>query len=64
MEDLAFVKDFNESLETNQESLRRQVANAQQERRDIDDLLSKNLPPLQQRLIQLIADLEKALDNH
>jgi len=62
MEDLRFMEDFNKSLETNQESLRRQITHTQQERRDIDDVLRSRLPPLQQRLTQLMSQLESTLE--
>ena len=56
--DVTFLKHLNESLEANRESLRRQLEEAQRERTATRNMIDESLPPLQEKVMLLMLQLE------
>lgn len=57
-EDIAFLKNMNESLASDKEPMRRQIMEAQRQRAETRDMLMKCLPPLEAKLAMLFTQLE------
>jgi BRCA1-associated protein len=58
-EEVSFLKNLNESLETNKEQMKRQVQEAQRERDHARAVIQQALPPLEERLYHLMLQLEE-----
>jgi BRCA1-associated protein len=61
-EDVAFLKDMNESLTANKEPMKREILEAQQSRAATREMIQQCLPPLEERVHQLMLQLEDSLD--
>jgi BRCA1-associated protein len=57
LEDVAFLKNMNESLEANKEPLKRKVEEAQRQRIDARDQIQQSLPPLEEKVTMLMLQL-------
>ena len=57
-EDIAFLKNMNESLASDKEPMRRQIMEAQRQRTETRDMLMKCLPPLEAKMAMLFTQLE------
>jgi BRCA1-associated protein len=57
-DDAAFLKNMNESLEANKSLLKKQVADAQQQRLESKRVFEECLPPLQEKVTLLMLQLE------
>jgi len=58
VEDIAFLKNMNDSLAGDREPMRRQIMEAQRQRTETRDMLMKCLPPLEAKLAMLFTQLE------
>ena len=61
-EDVAFLKNMNESLEANKVPMKRQVAEAQRQRTEARDMVRSCLPPLEEKVTMLMLQLEDAMN--
>ena len=57
-ENVAFLKNMNESLEANKEPMQKEIKTLQQARIDYGDMLTKKLPLLEERVSNLMLELE------
>jgi BRCA1-associated protein len=61
LEDVDFLKNMIESLEANKVQMRRQIQDAQRERAEARNMIHQCLPPLEDRVTQLMLQLEERL---
>lgn len=57
-DEVSFLKNLNESLETNKAQVKHQVQEAQRERSEARDMIQQALPPLEEKVYQLMMQLE------
>jgi BRCA1-associated protein len=57
-DEVSFLKNLNESLETNKEQMKHQVQEAQRERSEARDMIHQALPPLEEKVYHLMMQLE------
>jgi len=62
-DEVSFLKNLNESLETNKEQMKHQVLEAQRERAGAREMLQLALPPLEEKLSQLMLQLVQEADD-
>ncbi len=60
-EDVKFLRNMNESLESNKEPLKRQIMNLQRQRTETSKMLDRCLPSLEKKVASLMLELEKDL---
>ena len=60
VEDVAFLKSMNESLEANKVPLQRKIAEAQRQRRDASEMFQTYLPALEAKVTSLMLQLEES----
>ena len=58
-DEVSFLKNLNESLETNKEQMRRQIHEAQRERNEAREMIQQSLPPLELKVHALMLQLEQ-----
>ena len=58
-DEVSFLKNLNESLETNKEQMRRQIQEAQRERNEAQEMIQQSLPPLELKVHALMLQLEQ-----
>lgn len=58
-DEVSFLKNLNESLETNKEQMRRQIQEAQRERNEARQMIQQSLPPLEFKVHALMLQLEQ-----
>lgn len=63
LEDSAFLKSMNESLEANQPGLQHRIQQAQRERIESRDMIQKHLPALEEKLTTLMLQLEESMES-
>jgi BRCA1-associated protein len=57
-DEVSFLKNLNESLETNKEQMKHQVQEARRERSEARDMIHQALPPLEEKVYHLMLQLE------
>jgi BRCA1-associated protein len=62
-DEVSFLKNLNESLETNKEQMRRQIQEAQRERSEARQMIQQSLPPLKLKVHALMLQLEQQGDD-
>ena len=62
VDEVSFLKNLNESLETNKEQMKHQVQESQRERGEARDLIQQALPPLELKVHRLMLQLEQEDD--
>jgi len=58
VEEVAFLKNMNESLEANKEPMRQRIMRLKNQRKEIREVLNNSLPPLEEKVKQLMLKLE------
>jgi len=61
-DDVAFLKNMNESLEANKAPMKRQIMEAQRQRAEARDMIQKCLPPLEEKVTMLMLQLEASMN--
>jgi hypothetical protein len=62
-EDVAFLKNMNESLTANKGPMKREIMDAQQSRAATREMIQQCLPPLEEKVQQLMLQLEDSIDD-
>ena len=60
-DDVAFLKNMNESLEANKEPLRKKIEEAQLQKSKAKEMTKNLLPPLEAKVAMMIAQLEQGV---
>ena len=61
-DDVAFLKNMNESLEADKAPLKRQIMDAQRHRAEAREMIQKRLPPLEEKVTMLMLQLEESMN--
>lgn len=61
-EDVAFLRNMNESLEANKAPMKRQITDAQRQRAEARDIIQTCLPPLEEKVTMLMLQLEESMN--
>ena len=62
LEDVAFLKNMNESLEANKPALKHRIQQAGRERNETRDMIRKYLPALEEKVTKLMLELEESME--
>jgi hypothetical protein len=60
-EDIAFLRNMNESLKENKGAMKQKIIEAQRERAEAKDMIQKCMPPLEEKLRKLMLQLEESI---
>jgi BRCA1-associated protein len=63
LDDVAFLKSMNESLEKNQPALQQRIQQAQRERIESREMIQNYLPRLEEKVTTLMLQLEESMES-